>query len=220
MKKNWFLRIATLAIVLTVATACLVSGTLARYVTTETGQDLARVAAWGVEITATDGDTFVTEQGDLGEGEFSFQSGNTDDIVAPGMTGQMLFEYSGTPEVGLDIVYSVTGDGYTGDWTEDGVVDYFPLQFTATYQLASDTDVVICTDQSYTAFVTALEEFYRFYAAGEDLSEYSLLIEWEWPLDGGNDAGDTYLGDLETAPEFELEILVTITQQTKTQEIV
>ncbi|MFW5780077.1 MAG: hypothetical protein ACOCWI_01315 [Bacillota bacterium] len=217
MKKNWFLRIATLVIVLTVATACLVSGTFARYVTTETGNDLARVAAWGVEITATDGETFVVEDGDLGEGEFAFQSGDTDDILAPGMSGGMLFEYNGTPEVGLDIEYTVTGDGYTGDWTEDGTTEYKPLIFTATYQLETGTDETICTDVSYDAFVTDLESFYNFYAAGEDLSEYSLLIEWEWPTDSGNDVGDTYLGDLETAPEFELEVGVAITQQTETQ---
>lgn len=51
MKKNWLLRIALVVLVLTLGTACLVSGTFAKYTTTVSGSDSARVAKWvfGVE---------------------------------------------------------------------------------------------------------------------------------------------------------------------------
>ena len=58
MKKTKLMRAALLLLVLTLITSCFVGGTFAKYTTSEKGSDTARVAKWGVEITAN-GATFA-----------------------------------------------------------------------------------------------------------------------------------------------------------------
>lgn len=53
MKKNWFLRIGLIALVLAIATTCLVGGTFAKYTTTVSGEDTVQVARF--DFAATDG---------------------------------------------------------------------------------------------------------------------------------------------------------------------
>ena len=52
LKKNWTLRAAVLMLALVLITSCFVGGTFAKYVTSDNAADLARVAKWGVSITA------------------------------------------------------------------------------------------------------------------------------------------------------------------------
>ena len=60
MKKNKMMRIASVLLVAVILTTCAISGTFAKYVTSENGSDSARVAKFGVEVTAN-GSTFATE---------------------------------------------------------------------------------------------------------------------------------------------------------------
>ena len=212
-KKNWILRIATIAIILAVASAFLVSGTFAKYVTSETGSDTARVAAFGVVVSA-DADIFTTSEGDEVEG-YSMLSGDASDVLAPGTTGETtFFTFSGTPEVAVEISFEVTGAGYSADWKVSDEVeadDYFPLLFTATYAIDGDDDVVVADGLGYAAFLAALDAYTSQYEAGTDISVFSLVVSWEWPFEV-NDEADTYLGGLATAPTFELGIKATVTQ--------
>lgn len=52
MKKNKMMRAASALLIAVLLTTCAVSGTFAKYTTSETGSDTARVAKWGVEVTA------------------------------------------------------------------------------------------------------------------------------------------------------------------------
>jgi hypothetical protein len=53
MKKNWFLRIGLISLVLALATTCLLGGTFAKYTTTVSGSDSIQVAKFAFK--ATDG---------------------------------------------------------------------------------------------------------------------------------------------------------------------
>ena len=52
MKKNRMMRLASILLVATLMSTCTISGTFAKYVTTASGSDTARVAKWGVTVTA------------------------------------------------------------------------------------------------------------------------------------------------------------------------
>ena len=50
MRKNKMMRAASALMVAVLLTTCTISGTFAKYVTTASGNDTARVAKWGVQI--------------------------------------------------------------------------------------------------------------------------------------------------------------------------
>ena len=53
MKKNILMRIGSTALVLTMITSYIISGTYAKYITSDSASDTARVAKFGVVVTAT-----------------------------------------------------------------------------------------------------------------------------------------------------------------------
>ena len=115
MKKNKMLRIASILLVVTLLSTCVISGTFAKYVTKAEGSDQARVAKWGI-IVGVEGDSaFKTEYktDETGEGaypgEFSVVANESinlldmaepEHVVAPGTKGNGLKgTVVGTPEV-------------------------------------------------------------------------------------------------------------------------
>ena len=53
MKKNKLMRAASILLVATLISTCAISGTFAKYVTTGSATNTARVAKWGVELSST-----------------------------------------------------------------------------------------------------------------------------------------------------------------------
>ena len=96
MKKNRVLRLGLLALVLTLVTASLVSGTLAKYVTTVNGTGAVTVAKWHAKVGADSTNTYTSEFY-----LFSTIDDNTDVVskkIAPGTKGSfaLSFETTGT----------------------------------------------------------------------------------------------------------------------------
>jgi len=112
MKKNWVLRLGLLAMVLTLVTMPMVSSTYAKYVTEATGTDTARVAKWGVTITADSaGDgmfdlTYVKDDATFTLGPNSVIS--TENVVAPGTSGSYTFTLAGIPEVAVRVSFGAS----------------------------------------------------------------------------------------------------------------
>ena len=50
MKKNVLMRFASGALVITMLTTCVISGTFAKYITDDSAHDKARVAKWGITL--------------------------------------------------------------------------------------------------------------------------------------------------------------------------
>lgn len=170
--KNKMMRLASLLMVAVLLTTSVVSGTYAKYVTTGTGSDTARVAKWGVELAVTSSLFDVEYDAKLPENGLSVQSKSDpkDNVIAPGTTGTATtFTISGTPEV--DVILKVTlngsdeltddytmvtlpmGNGYT-DYTQANVngaglgtfdlaKDYIPVKWTLTKIHGGTTSVVV-----------------------------------------------------------------------------
>ena len=60
MKKNTMMRIASVLMVAVLLSTCAISSTFAKYVSSDSATDTARIAKWGVEVTAT-GNAFNVE---------------------------------------------------------------------------------------------------------------------------------------------------------------
>lgn len=132
MKKNWFLRIGLIALVLAIATTCLVGGTFAKYTTTVSGNDTIEVARFLFE--ATDGaveldtptaaiDLFADAEPVVADGTVA--AGN----IAPGVGGTFMLVFDATTTdvdlvlTGSKIETIITGGG-TGLTTSTDFISY------------------------------------------------------------------------------------------------
>lgn len=135
MKKNRTMRTAALLLALTLMTSCFVGGTFAKYATADSAQDTARVAKFGVVVTASGNDAFAEAYGtddkaftpgDDGQydaatvvaaAETTVDGETTrDKVVAPGTTGSFGgLSITGTPEVDVTMTIAsalTIGEGW------------------------------------------------------------------------------------------------------------
>lgn len=155
MKKNKMLRIASILLVVTLLSTCVISGTFAKYVTKAEGEDHARVAKWGV-VVSIEGNEFADKYAATDEayledgGEYAVVSANGDQVVAPGTSAKeaelaMTASVKGTPEVAAR--YTLEGKGIKDVVLPKGTyTDYTHLVkaadgtygYTDTFTLAKD----------------------------------------------------------------------------------
>ncbi len=219
MKKNVMMRVASALLVAVLMTTCAISGTFAKYTTNATGSDTARVAKFGVTITAN-GETFATSEEGLVNGVTAntVLSADTDNVVAPGMSGSMAkMTLTGTPEVAVKVTYQATLT-LSDNWLVDSVY-YCPIIIKV-----NGTSFKGATYASAAEFKAAVEgainAFTKEYAAGTDLSTVSaesLEVTWEWAyfVDEATDLKDTKLGNQAAAGNaatIELTVKTIVTQ--------
>lgn len=126
MKKNTMMRIASILLVVTLLSTCVISGTFAKYVTKAEGNDQARVAKWGILLTmegdkmfaeeyAADDATFVSQDGEkLSVRVDPDYNGDIRDLVAPGTTNDgFKAGIVGKPEVAVRYTLHIDKD-----WTD------------------------------------------------------------------------------------------------------
>ena len=188
MKKNKMMRIASVLLVAVLLSTCAISGTFAKYTTTITANDTAKVASFNV--TAFDVDTTSTTanatvnifntvcdtEGIAGNDytgapvadDDNVDDGATTPIIAPGTWGKFTFDLTNNSEVKVNysITYDVNEAGVPLEWSIDGK--------TWTDNLAN---------------VTATE-------IGDDTLDF--VIYWRWAF-AGDDVVDTALGATGTA---------------------
>ncbi len=223
MKKNVMMRVASVLLVAVMLTTCVISGTFAKYVTSGEATDSARVAKWGVTVTAN-GQMFTTEETGIVNSVTAktVLSSNAENVVAPGMSGSLVsVELAGTPEVAVEVKYEATL--VLNYWTISGV-EYCPIVFTVAGETygTNDTDATH-KSANVAALIVAVEEaiedgYTAEYAAGKDLTSVTdLAVAWAWVFSSSdaNDVKDTALGDKAaagTAPEIALTVKTTVTQ--------
>ena len=221
MKKTKLMRAALLLLVLTLITSCFVGGTFAKYVTKGDSTDTARVAKWGVTVTAN-GSTFAEEyatndQSVVGAIAKSVVSREPKkNVVAPGTSGEMAkMTLSGIPEVAVHVSYEA--DFKVEGWTVGENSEYYcPLVITV-----NGTEYKGTTYKSAEEFVsavkTAISGYSKNYAANVNLADWgrdSLAVSWKWEFNG-DDVKDTELGNLaanDKAPTVSLTVTTTVTQ--------
>ena len=233
-KKNWTLRAAVLMFALVLITSCFVGGTFAKYVTSGSGTDSARVAKFGVTVTAS-GDLFAKEYATDDQtvvGTIAKSVISTDKVVAPGTESNGDFvaaTVTGTPEVAVRVSYKLdTATLQLENWKDGDGQFYCPLVFKVK---TPDGNTVISGMEFQTAeamkaaLVNAVAAYTKDYAPGTDLSgkaAETLTISWEWPFETGadgdkpaNNVKDTFLGDEAAAGRaatVSLTLATTVTQ--------
>ena len=238
-KKNWTLRAAVLMLALVLITSCFVGGTFAKYVTSGDAADNARVAKWGVSITAhATGDIFAKEYDAIAGQDNTVIAGGEYKVIAPGTKkdNAALVTLSGQPEVSVRVTYSAEHFHLTGKWVGDKNGRFYcPLIIKVTGKVGDTvkTETINCAEKNSaaeieTAVQNAVAACSATYAPNTDLSSAAvdgegLKISWEWPFEGTANPGqtdemDTYLGDQAAktsgldVPSIHIPVTATVTQ--------
>ena len=212
MKQNSkLMRASGILLILTLMTSCFVGGTFAKYVSEGQGEDAARVAKWGVEVTIT-GDGFKTSysKDDVPaniNGTTVISLGD-DKVVAPGTAGTFGgIKITGIPEVAVKI--QTTADVELSGWNiGDNGEFYCPLKFTIGDTTINGLDYSTATAGGENSFQAAIKKAIedattQELEAGTDLSRLEdIIYNWQWPFEGAtgsainqSDKLDTRLGD-------------------------
>lgn len=225
MKTNRFMRTSAVLLILTLITSCFVGGTFAKYVTTGEGEDMARVAKWGVTVTGA-GDAFAKEyetNDDTVKDTIGVSVKSDVAVVAPGTSGEFKgITLSGTPEVAVNIATAATIE-LTGDWmvyTGSAEEFYCPIIFNINGVKVSGLEY-----NSADAFEAELTSQIEKAAsgnvqAGVDLAnpnstdqvpvllrkndDGSSKIKWEWAFENGDEQLGTWEIKQEDAYDTEL----------------
>lgn len=232
MKKNKMMRLASALLVLTLLTTCVISGTFAKYVTSNDATDTARVAAWGVDIVFQGKMDKVYELNttNLEDTKHVAYSG-TNKIIAPGTSGTFLaVELSGTPEVASKVTYTSNFD-ISSNWLDENGDYYCPLVVTVTGNNDDDPEketydiygMAYASAELFEAAVNAqIALCTKEYDASTDLSGVdadNIVVSWAWYYNPYHSTqtneNDTWLGD-QAANSIDitvsLQLYVTVTQ--------
>ena len=207
MKKNVMMRIASVLLIAVLISTCGISGTYAKYVTTASGSESARVAKWGVEVGVTGFDN-------VNDGLFSKTYAadstttitntvvSTAKVVAPGTKNEngVSFSLKGKPEVAVKIEFVVKSS--TGDEAIDVMIpageykDWTQAPYTGTFKLNDVYKPLVFTlkSGSVTLKTGTLAEIETFlegktseWPAGTDLSKImgndctgDYVLTWAW----------------------------------------
>lgn len=194
MKKNKMMRAASALLVAVLLTTCVISGTYAKYTTSNSALDSARVAKWGFETTELTIDMFAAEYNG------TVDASDDKDVVAPGTTKTFtvaLLPTAGTPEVKYHFdanISTVSADADLLDklvWSLNG----------------SEVG-------NFAALVTAIDTAYDKDYDVNTLPIDEIEITWNWPYyeSDAEDGTDTALGNASTPASLEVKFSFTATQ--------
>ena len=212
------MRLASAMMVLTLMSTSVISGTFAKYVTSDSATDTARVAKWGVTVVQEGPqEIFAAEYDDVGG---TVKSSNEDKLVAPGTknTAGLKFKITGTPEVSCKIEIKSTnikdvvlkaGD-YVDDPTTGGAIDpfnlgadYTPVVYTMTGNNIGGTGVDTLSG-TLEDVLTAFDSLSCTVSPNTDLGAKfgTYVLTWAWEFENAdpaimkvNDRNDTLLGN-------------------------
>lgn len=226
MKKNSTMRIAAVLMVLTLMTSCFVGGTFAKYTTSGYAEDTARVAKWGITVSADGTNTFGGAYKKANDNTLSATYDvNTEtvnstggDVVAPGTKGTVAgLVINGTAEVNTMVTFKA--EVTLANWDVSGY--YCPLVFTVTTTkdgVTTETPIYGSVYGSADEFEAAIEaevlKAQAIFAANASINDDSLTITWEWPFSTGevNDVKDTELGRATTPAKVTIKVTATVEQ--------
>ncbi len=225
MKKNVMMRAASALLVAVLLTTCAISGTFAKYTTSTTGSDSARVAYWGFDENAAT--TIAMFDGEYTNVKSSGEVDGFSKVIAPGTAKTTTFAFGYTnyktdkiqkPEV----AYTFTvAPKITGDYDSLDANPNFKWTLQAPGADAAtkyDTvDALLAAVKALSGDATGTKD----YAAGElpaafTSADEAYTIGWEWAYetadDAAQDATDTAMGNAEALENVTFEITITATQ--------
>ena len=231
MKKNTMMRLASGLLVAVLLSTCAISGTFAKYVTSDNGSDSARVAKWGVVVAAKDFDMFKADYDTTdttlfsGSSSVSAAADDRDDVLAPGTSGSFAdISITGTPEVAVNVVITPTVT-VSDNWTVDGAF-YCPVIITVggTKFCGLDYGSAASFADAIAANIAGKSAVY---GPNTNLANYynntNLDISWEWAFTNvehstahntctglQTDVKDTALGDAAVSADLTISIGIEI----------
>ncbi len=207
MKKNKMMRIASAVAMATLLSTCVISGTFAKYTTSDSSTDTARVATWGFTNTASiniDGLFNTAYTGDNGMEAKA-------DAIAPGTTNSASFKFTydgqeAAPEVAYSFVVSTAGSECAADIQSNGNIQW------------KLDDGAWGTWSAMIAAIEALDGD-KNYKPGELPAEFTAAddehtISWQWVFHTSDEADekDSAMANKATLDSVKLVISITATQ--------
>lgn len=192
MKTNKIMRVASVLLVAVLLTTCAISSTFAKYTTTVSSSDSARVAKWGFGTSSINFENlFAASYDDVKAG--------TDEmaIIAPGTAGTVafVFENSGAdataaPEVGYNFTVSVGTSAIAAD-IENNANIQFALTTTADAATIADNewgnwDALIAEIEALDGQAGAEGKYYAPNSL-PSMVDTSYTVHWRWTFDNAND---------------------------------
>lgn len=214
MKKNVMMRIAAVLLVCVLVTTCGISGTFAKYTSTYTGGDTARVAKWGFNTASIEFES-------LFENSYTNVANGTNDtaIIAPGTSGKVSFQFAlvagiTKPEVAYTFAVTTTG-------SSNATASNTNIRWRLTTSAEAPTDWSNTdTWDKLLADIQALDG-----TEGENGKDYNVAdalptmigqtyyIHWDWKFDNSNDTDDNSLGNMSADQVVTLTVTITATQK-------
>ena len=192
MKKNTMMRVASALLVAVLMTTCAISGTFAKYISTGTGYDTARVAEWNIKLEGEamedtfTFDLFNTVKDSNGtDNETDVKTGENETIIAPGTSGSFEINLKNESEVNAKyaVAYTVTN------------ANNIPVEFKI-------------GNGNWTPELPTLNASDVALAMGDSAD---VTVEWRWVYEAGVDPADTALG-LNGTATIQVDATVTVTQ--------
>ena len=217
MKKNIAMRVAACLFILAMITTCAFATTFAKYITSDTATDSARVAKWGVTVSMTGMDQTEYEYAGTAQDE-SISATTSEKNIAPGSHIRFAtIDLKGTPEVAVSVTFEATLT--LTNW-KVGSAEYCPLVFkvgNTTIQMGGAIDTVAKLEDAVEAAIVAYSKEYAVNTnlAAESVNTLTVHCSWAY---AGSDVNDTALGDAAADgittndPKIDFTIKCTVTQ--------
>ena len=190
--QNKIIKIAAALMILCLMTTCAISATFAKYATTDSTEDTARVAKWGVVLSASGtlfGKSYATNSTTDSDAIIALGSAQhadthsvvaNDKVVAPGTKNDVgvQLKLTGTPEVAYSVAASTTSDDLEDIYLKAGTYGVM----VEAYGLNAATDIT----QYYVLEGTSYKPATGEYAAGTDyyqlLDYVNVTTEYYYPV--------------------------------------
>ena len=218
MKKNRMMRLASVLMVLTLLSTSVISGTFAKYTTSVTSEDSARVAKWGFEPT-----TMVLDNLFLSS-YTNVVSNNGDDVIAPGTEGSTTFAFAfdetngaNGPEVAYTFTVDVDANCHSAILANPNIVWKLDSNGWGTWDKMV-ADITALSGSTTGTLQYAPNTLPVGFTASDDVH----TIAWKWVFDESaanvetgmvnQDVLDTAMGNDNVLANCSLEITITATQ--------
>ena len=216
MKKNIMIRVASVLLVLVIISACAISGTFAKYTTSITGEDDARVAKWGFD--GTDADIVLDN---LFQNVYNNNKVKSDaDVIAPGTTGSASFKFAydnsndiAAPEVAY--TFTVDVDACT---CAESIKENANIQWKLDEGTWGDWDALMTSLKKLSGDETDGVKDYAANTLPDAFNNNQThTISWQWIFETDADANkeDTDMGNAATLAETTIKITVSAVQITE-----
>ena len=194
------MRVASLVVVCTLITSCLVSSTFAKYTSSASGSSTATVAKWSIMVGGKEIADELPQTIDFSLFDTILDSDGIspeEDVVvtkiAPGTKGSFVINVKNTSEVtaNFKVVLTKTSEQ---DLPITYKIDVGDGQGAQAYTLGDEITLTGVKATNPTS----------------DAQLKPITVTWEWPYDGGNDATDTGFGI--DPQEYTVNATITATQ--------